>query len=442
MSGRYASPRGATVPRRGEAGQALLLMLGGLSALLVGALVLAAIASGLTGRGDQQRAADLAALSAAKTMGEAYPNLFTPVAVSGRENPSSVSPEEYREVARRAAEQTARENGVQRVRVSFPGRETTAPMRVRVVVEDDLDAADGVNAGVRAEAELVLGTGGPVVPGAPGRGEYPGPFAVRQGKPMRPDTAAAFDRMAVAARKDGYELSVTSAYRSDAEQAVLFAAHPDPKWVARPGTSLHRLGTELDLGPNAAYPWLLANSGRFHFTRRYPWEPWHFGYTLNAGTSSVGYKADGRTALPSFVPKQYQQAITQAAQRWNISGALIAAQIYAESGFNPFAQSGVGAQGISQFMPATALSLGLTNPFDPEASIDAQAHLMRDLLRQFGQVPLALAAYNAGPGNVTPCGCVPPFPETQAYVAKILALLGGAGLDGGGEVSLRVHLVA
>lgn len=437
------SPRSdRRVPGRGQRGQALLMVLGGLMVLLVGALALGAIASGLTGRGDQQRAADLAALSAAKAMGAAYPNLFVPVAVSGRTNQRRVSPEEYRAAARRAATATARDNGVERIRVSFPGRETTAPMRVRVLVEDDLDAAAGVNAGVRAEAELVLGSGGPVVPGAPGRGEYPGPFELRQGKPMRPDTARAFDRMAAAARKDGYVLSVTSAYRSDVEQAALFAAHPDPKWVAPPGKSLHRLGTELDLGPNAAYPWLLANSERFHFTRRYPWEPWHFGYTLNAGTSSVGYKADGRTALPSFVPEQFQPAITRAAQKWNISGALIAAQIYAESGFNPFAQSGVGARGISQFMPATALSYGLTNPFDPEASIDAQAHLMRDLLRQFGQVPLALAAYNAGPGNVTPCGCVPPFPETQAYVAKILALLGGAGLDAAGPAPLEVRLVA
>ena len=64
---------------------------------------------------------------------------------------------------------------------------------------------------------------------------------------------------------------------------------------------------------------------------------------------------------------------------------------------------------------------------------------MRDLLRQFGSVPLAFAAYNAGPGNVEKCGCIPPFPETQAYVAKILALLGGAGLDGvGGDMPVRL----
>ena len=92
---------------------------------------------------------------------------------------------------------------------------------------------------------------------------------------MRPDVAAAFDRMAAAARRDGVVLSVTSGFRSDAEQARLFAANPNPKWVAPPGTSLHRWGTELDLGPPGAYGWLKANHKRFGFVHRYAWEPWH-----------------------------------------------------------------------------------------------------------------------------------------------------------------------
>ncbi len=93
---------------------------------------------------------------------------------------------------------------------------------------------------------------------------------------MRPDVAAAFDRMAAAARRDGLALSITSAFRSDAEQARLFAANPNPKWVAPPGTSLHRYATELDLGPPAAYAWLKANARGFGFIHRYAWEPWHY----------------------------------------------------------------------------------------------------------------------------------------------------------------------
>ena len=88
---------------------------------------------------------------------------------------------------------------------------------------------------------------------------------------MRPDVARAFDRMAAAARADGIELQINSAFRSDAEQAELFRRHPDPKWVAPPGRSLHRNGTELDLGPPGAYSWLAANAKRFHFVQRYSW---------------------------------------------------------------------------------------------------------------------------------------------------------------------------
>jgi len=132
--------------------------------------------------------------------------------------------------------------------------------------------------------------------------------------------------------------------------------------------------------------------------------------------------------------------ISRAAQRYNVSAALLSAQIYAESGFNPFARSPAGAQGIAQFMPGTAASYGLRNPFDPEQAIDAQARLMRDLLRRFAAVPLALAAYNAGPARVAACMCVPPIPETRGYVARILGLLGGAG-DEAGLVGLEVRLV-
>jgi soluble lytic murein transglycosylase-like protein len=262
---------------------------------------------------------------------------------------------------------------------------------------------------------------------------------------MRPDVALAFDRMAAAARADGVELIITSAFRSDAEQARLFAAHPDPKWVAPPGKSLHRLGTELDLGPPSAYRWLARNGERFHFIQRYSWEPWHYGFTLNAGSASLGYgAADGERAstLQDFVPARFAPAISRAAQRWSVSAALLAAQLYVESNFNPFARSPAGALGIAQFMPATAATYGLEDPFDAGRAIDAQAHLMRDLLRGFGSVPLALAAYNAGSARVRDCGCVPAIAETQAYVTNILGLLTGAGdLNGVGAGALEIRLV-
>jgi soluble lytic murein transglycosylase-like protein len=143
------------------------------------------------------------------------------------------------------------------------------------------------------------------------------------------------------------------------------------------------------------------------------------------------------------VPSRYADAIARAASRWNVPAELLAAQLYAESNFNPFARSPAGALGIAQFMPATARSYGLRDPFDPEAAIAAQAHLMHDLLARFGRsIPLALAGYNAGPGAVERYGGVPPYLETKAYVAKIVGLMGGAGALPEGPPSLEVRLVS
>ena len=143
--------------------------------------------------------------------------------------------------------------------------------------------------------------------------------------------------------------------------------------------------------------------------------------------------------MPTFVPARFHDDIARAALRWNVPVNLLAAQLYAESGFNPFARSGAGAEGIAQFMPGTARGYGLANPYDPMEAIDAQAHMMSDLLGKFGKVSLALAAYNAGEGAVSRYGGVPPFAETRAYVARILGLLGGAGelpIASGWEVRL------
>ena len=150
-----------------------------------------------------------------------------------------------------------------------------------------------------------------------------------------------------------------------------------------------------------------------------------------AGNAVTGSSQDGAppggTTLPSFVPPRFRDTLIDAAARWNVSAALLAAQLMAESNFNPFAVSPAGAEGIAQFMPSTAASYGLADPFDPVEAIDAQAHLMSDLIHQLGSPELALAAYNAGPAPVEACSCVPAIPETSAYVARIMALLGGAG---------------
>lgn len=449
---------------REENGQALLLALGGACALIAAALALVAIAGAVTGKGRAQRAADLVAISAARSMRDDLPRLLAPPTLpNGLPNPAHLDKGTYLFRARAAAFEVAEGNGVAvgRLRVSFPDLSSFAPVRVKAVIigrlklsldpEADLEPPP-VEASAVAEAaapETSIGS----TPTMASGGGYSGPLVYRDGEGMRPDVAAAFDRLAAAASGAGLTLVVNSGFRSDAEQAALFAAHPDPRWVAPPGHSLHRCATELDLGPESAYAWLAANASRFGFVQRYSWEAWHYGYDrppapCSAAGNSVGATGatgggDGAfagTSLPAFVPARFRAPLLRAATRWNVSAALLAAQLMAESNFDPYAGSPAGAQGIAQFMPSTAAAYGLRNPYDPVEAIDAQAHLMSDLIGQFGSPQLALAAYNAGPAPVEACSCVPAYPETQAYVSRILGLLGGAGAIA--LPSFEVRLVA
>ncbi len=442
--------------RGNEDGQALPLALGGGLALIAAALALVAIAGAVTGKGRAQRAADLAAISAARSMRDELSDLLSPARLpNGAPNPHHLDKATYLRRARSAALDAAEANGVAetQLRLSFTDERSFAPLRVKAVVLGELEVGAGRE---RVEASAIAEAGAPQGPVGGGAtavatgGGYSGPLVMRQGHGMRPDVAAAFDRMSAAASRAGIALLVNSAFRSDAEQAALFAAHPDPTWVAPPGHSLHRCATELDLGPESAYGWLAANAGHFGFVQRYSWEAWHYGFTAgpppcsaagNAlGASGGGDGALAGTSLPAFVPAEFRALILRAATRWNVSAALLAGQLMAESGFDPYAGSPAGAQGIAQFIPSTAASYGLRDPFDPAEAIDAEAHLMSDLLRQFGSPELALAAYNAGPAPVEACHCVPAIPETQAYVTRILALLGGAGALA--VPSFEVRLVA
>jgi peptidoglycan DL-endopeptidase CwlO len=137
---------------------------------------------------------------------------------------------------------------------------------------------------------------------------------------------------------------------------------------------------------------------------------------LPDSTSVAATSAAGRTGSLAGVP--YADLFTQAGSRYGVDPAVLAAMAKTESGFNSSAVSASGARGLMQFMPATAAGLGVDTS-DAASSIDGAARYLSSLTQQFGSTPLALAAYNAGPGTVQRYGGVPPYGETQSYVQKV-----------------------
>ncbi|HEY0165795.1 MAG TPA: transglycosylase SLT domain-containing protein [Jatrophihabitans sp.] len=131
---------------------------------------------------------------------------------------------------------------------------------------------------------------------------------------------------------------------------------------------------------------------------------------------------NGQPALSGL--NRYASLFTQNEARYHLPKGLLAAVAHTESGGNPAAVSPAGAQGLMQLMPGTAKGLGV-NPWVPAQAVQGAAQLLSNYLRTYGSVPLALAAYNAGPGAVEQYGGVPPYNETQNYVTKITGMLAG-----------------
>lgn len=146
---------------------------------------------------------------------------------------------------------------------------------------------------------------------------------------------------------------------------------------------------------------------------------------VNPFNPPAAFAADvgGDFRFVSGTPSTYRDVIIQASQETGIPTQVISALLKQESGFNPNAISSAGAIGIAQFMPGTARAMGI-NPRDPYQAIIGAARYLKQNLDKFGDMNLALAAYNAGPGAVSQYGGIPPFAETQNYVRSISRMMG------------------
>jgi soluble lytic murein transglycosylase len=156
------------------------------------------------------------------------------------------------------------------------------------------------------------------------------------------------------------------------------------------------------------------SDGIVHFTN-VPTVP---GYSLYMREGSAP-RVRARTS-----PSLYEGYISEAARKHGVSTSLIKAVIKAESNFDPVAVSRSGACGLMQIMPETAKTLGIADPFDPKENIFGGTRYLKELLTQFrGSLPLALAAYNAGPGKVESGNGIPRIPETRSFVRRVMRYL-------------------
>ena len=152
-----------------------------------------------------------------------------------------------------------------------------------------------------------------------------------------------------------------------------------------------------------------------------------FGDLISNPTTRVNanlYTAQANYATQTHLsPKEkIKNLVSKVSKKHGVDEKLVNALIKQESGFNPNAKSKVGAMGLMQLMPSTAKGLGVTNPMDPEQNIEGGVKYLKSMLNRYnGNIILALAAYNAGPGAVDKYDGVPPYKETHNYVRSILS---------------------
>jgi soluble lytic murein transglycosylase-like protein len=165
---------------------------------------------------------------------------------------------------------------------------------------------------------------------------------------------------------------------------------------------------------------LVAPDGTVHFTNT-PTDPRYRRQGLFTGAGAPPPRAPIVTAS---ISAPFATEIVAAAERYGIPESLIRAVIRVESAFNARAVSRKGARGLMQLMPETAMLLGVRDPFNPRENIDGGVRHLRALMERFNDLPLALAAYNAGEQAVLAYGGIPPYQETRDYVTRVLQQFG------------------
>ena len=407
-------PGGARV-RRGERGQALLLLVGGAGRGPASArCVLGAIAAA-SARGPTTSAPPTSArCPGAKAMRDAYDRLFAPPLIDGRPNPDRLERAAYLALGARGG---ARD-----------GREATAPSDVAVTFpaadrcRADADPRDGrttASPGRRGDARARGGRAraarGRRRRRAPARASTPARSPTARASRCAPTSPQAFDRMAAAARgrrrRADRRQRLSQRRRAGGPLRRATRTRSGSRGRAPRCTGSAPSSTSARRRPTAGWP---PTPPRFHFVQRYSWEPWHYGFTLNAGSTLGGLRRRGRRGgrrarlrarrgSPRCSPRPRSAGTSRrrcSPRRPPRSRASTRSRARRR-----------GRRASRSSCRAPPRPTGCATRSTPAQAIDAQAHMMRDLLRQFASVPLALAAYNAGPARVGACMCIPPYPR-------------------------------
>jgi hypothetical protein len=196
-----------------------------------------------------------------------------------------------------------------------------------------------------------------------------------------------------------------------------------------PSVFLLTMATILALAPAARADWVVLRNGQRLHVAGYEKRGGSVVLHLAGGEATIAatdvVRVEPEDVFPAAVPAPapasgpFAPEIADAAEKTGLDQRLLSSVIHAESNFQPRAISSKGALGLMQLMPATARELAVRDPFDPQQNVQAGARYLRQLLGQFGNLNLALAAYNAGPRRVNLYRGVPPFPETRAYIQRV-----------------------